>query len=327
MAIGIGGASAAKLFAERTGFPEELLYYDETAECASALGSVPRTPAFCVLSGDGLARRAPPPAAAADARRVAALQLLAGLWARDGISAAEQRAEPVPAAPPHAPRRRVAWHARQGSVTTSPSANEARCRRARVKPAGAGARRAASARPHTDAHPGAGDLWVLWGPQRRPALDPSPGPRASRRPVLLEPKRNQTNTTDIQLSDLHARCAQLKATATGAFPFVEPEMFDRLGAGYLRPFELATVRLQNMIGILNDWCCRPCAGPPAPLPPPSVCPIDDTGCSLRSPCAEACCAARQGQPHSREPGPGRAAGRHACTRQRRGASPAASWDS
>ena len=191
MAIGIGGASAAKLFAERTGFPEELLYYDETAECASALGSVPRAPAFCALSSDGLARGAPLPAAAADARRVAALQLLARLWARDGISAAEQRAEPVPAAPPHAPRRRVARHARQGSVTTSPCAHEARCRTARVKPAGAGARRAASVRPRTDAHPGAGNLWLLWGPQRRPALDPSPGPRAFRRPVILNPRETK----------------------------------------------------------------------------------------------------------------------------------------
>ena len=184
MAIGIGGASAAKLFAERTGFPEELLYYDETAECASALGSVPRTPAFCVLSGDGLARRAPPPAAAADARRVAALQLLAGLWARDGISAAEQRAEPVPAAPPHAPRRRVAWHARQGSVTTSPSANEARCRRARVKPAGAGARRAQPGGVRAAAAPRLRGL-----PRRRPRPSRAPPARPHRavatRPAAL----------------------------------------------------------------------------------------------------------------------------------------------
>eukprot|EP00960_Hanusia_phi_P032834 750094-Hanusia_phi.AAC.3 len=37
---------------------------------------------------------------------------------------------------------------------------------------------------------------------------------------------------------------QLKDFASGSFPFVEPELFDRLGSGYLRPFELATVRLQ-----------------------------------------------------------------------------------
>jgi len=47
--------------------------------------------------------------------------------------------------------------------------------------------------------------------------------------------------------------AQLAQTATGSFPYVEPEMFDKVGTGYLRPFELATVRLQNMIGILNNW--------------------------------------------------------------------------
>ena len=29
--------------------------------------------------------------------------------------------------------------------------------------------------------------------------------------------------------------------------------FDLLGQGYLRPFELATVRLQNMISVLSRW--------------------------------------------------------------------------
>jgi len=47
--------------------------------------------------------------------------------------------------------------------------------------------------------------------------------------------------------------AQLALTATGDFPYVQPQMFDKVGKGYLRPFELATVRLQNMIGILNNW--------------------------------------------------------------------------
>ncbi|EKX40635.1 hypothetical protein GUITHDRAFT_88647 [Guillardia theta CCMP2712] len=47
--------------------------------------------------------------------------------------------------------------------------------------------------------------------------------------------------------------SHLRDFATGSFPFVEPELFDRLGSGYLRPFELATVRLQNMIGILEQW--------------------------------------------------------------------------
>jgi len=45
----------------------------------------------------------------------------------------------------------------------------------------------------------------------------------------------------------------LKASATGSFPYVDPGTFDLLGTGYLRPFELATVRLQNMIGILDQW--------------------------------------------------------------------------
>lgn len=45
----------------------------------------------------------------------------------------------------------------------------------------------------------------------------------------------------------------LKSTATGSFPYVDPATFDALGDGYLRPFELATVRLQNMIGILGQW--------------------------------------------------------------------------
>ena len=47
--------------------------------------------------------------------------------------------------------------------------------------------------------------------------------------------------------------AQLERTATGSFPFVEPQTFDAVGKGYLRPFELATIRLQNMIGILKNW--------------------------------------------------------------------------
>jgi hypothetical protein len=47
--------------------------------------------------------------------------------------------------------------------------------------------------------------------------------------------------------------AQLARTATGSFPFVEPQTFDAVGKGYLRPFELATIRLQNMIGILKNW--------------------------------------------------------------------------
>ena len=34
---------------------------------------------------------------------------------------------------------------------------------------------------------------------------------------------------------------------------MKPERFDAVGVGYLRPFELATVRLQNMIGILEHW--------------------------------------------------------------------------
>jgi len=45
----------------------------------------------------------------------------------------------------------------------------------------------------------------------------------------------------------------LKSTATGSFPYVSPDTFNALGEGYLRPFELATVRLQNMIGILEQW--------------------------------------------------------------------------
>mmetsp|Transcript_49390 Transcript_49390/g.77180 ORF Transcript_49390/g.77180 Transcript_49390/m.77180 type:complete len:309 (+) Transcript_49390:72-998(+) len=45
----------------------------------------------------------------------------------------------------------------------------------------------------------------------------------------------------------------LRRTATGAFPYVDPDTFNTLGEGYLRPFELATVRLQNMIGILKKW--------------------------------------------------------------------------
>lgn len=45
----------------------------------------------------------------------------------------------------------------------------------------------------------------------------------------------------------------LTAKGRGDFPYVEPATFDKVGSGYLRPFELATVRLQNMIGILNNW--------------------------------------------------------------------------
>jgi len=46
---------------------------------------------------------------------------------------------------------------------------------------------------------------------------------------------------------------QLKRTQTGRFPYVDPATFDALGDGYLRPFELATVRLQNMISVLSRW--------------------------------------------------------------------------
>jgi len=46
---------------------------------------------------------------------------------------------------------------------------------------------------------------------------------------------------------------QLRRTQTGSFPYVDPSTFDLLGDGYLRPFELATVRLQNMISVLSRW--------------------------------------------------------------------------
>ena len=51
--------------------------------------------------------------------------------------------------------------------------------------------------------------------------------------------------------------AQLARTATDSFPYVSPDMFDKVPtyprAASLRPFELATLRLQNMIGILENW--------------------------------------------------------------------------
>jgi len=141
MAVGIGGASAAKLFAKRTGFPEELLYYDETAACASALNYSP-----------GFGRDSPAqPQSNGASPYLRLLPMLLGM----------------------------------GSPGTLGK--------------------------------------VVYGYFGDRSVDPAWIP------------------------------ATLKATATGAFPYVAPEMFDRLGAGYLRPFELATVRLQNMIGILNDW--------------------------------------------------------------------------
>jgi hypothetical protein len=48
-----------------------------------------------------------------------------------------------------------------------------------------------------------------------------------------------------------------KPVADGASPF------DVLGTGYQRPFELATLRLQNMLGILPRCARHPCrAGKP-----------------------------------------------------------------
>jgi hypothetical protein len=39
----------------------------------------------------------------------------------------------------------------------------------------------------------------------------------------------------------------------GALPPLPGALFSRLGAGYQRPFELATVRLQNMVEVLSRW--------------------------------------------------------------------------
>ncbi len=39
----------------------------------------------------------------------------------------------------------------------------------------------------------------------------------------------------------------------GALPPLSGRLFDRLGAGYQRPFELATVRLRNMMEVLGHW--------------------------------------------------------------------------
>jgi hypothetical protein len=39
----------------------------------------------------------------------------------------------------------------------------------------------------------------------------------------------------------------------GNLPPISGALFDRLGQGYLRPFELATVRLQNMVEVLSHW--------------------------------------------------------------------------
>jgi hypothetical protein len=39
----------------------------------------------------------------------------------------------------------------------------------------------------------------------------------------------------------------------GNLPPIAGSLFDRLGRGYQRPFELATVRLQNMVEVLSHW--------------------------------------------------------------------------
>lgn len=39
----------------------------------------------------------------------------------------------------------------------------------------------------------------------------------------------------------------------GNLPAIPGSLFDRLGRGYQRPFELATVRLQNMVEVLSHW--------------------------------------------------------------------------
>ena len=39
----------------------------------------------------------------------------------------------------------------------------------------------------------------------------------------------------------------------GNLPPISGALFDRLGQGHLRPFELATVRLQNMVEVLSHW--------------------------------------------------------------------------
>ena len=37
------------------------------------------------------------------------------------------------------------------------------------------------------------------------------------------------------------------------FPSISGSFFSRLGHGYLRPFELATIRLRNMVEVLTNW--------------------------------------------------------------------------
>ena len=39
----------------------------------------------------------------------------------------------------------------------------------------------------------------------------------------------------------------------GSLPSLPGSLFARLGSGYQRPFELATVRLQNMVEVLSHW--------------------------------------------------------------------------
>ena len=39
----------------------------------------------------------------------------------------------------------------------------------------------------------------------------------------------------------------------GNLPPISGALFERLGQGHLRPFELATVRLQNMVEVLSHW--------------------------------------------------------------------------
>ncbi len=47
--------------------------------------------------------------------------------------------------------------------------------------------------------------------------------------------------------------ARFSTNQIGARALVPGALFDRLGQGYQRPFELATVRLQNMLEVLGRW--------------------------------------------------------------------------
>lgn len=49
------------------------------------------------------------------------------------------------------------------------------------------------------------------------------------------------------------RIARDQTVQLGSLPALSGGLFARLGQGYLRPFELATVRLQNMVEVLGHW--------------------------------------------------------------------------